>query len=360
MIIGIDYTPAYEQSGGIGRYVRELIAALALLDPATDYRLFVAGAKTLAAAPASNFRWRTSRLSPKGFARLWHWAHIPIPIECWVGPVNVYHATDFVLPPTRKSTRTVLTVHDLSFVRTPEATAPALKRYLDQVVPRSAHRADHVLADSQATQDDLISLYGLSPQKVSVLYSGVNANYRPIRDPATLAAVRTRYQIGAAPFVLAVGAPHPRKNYDRLIAALDSLSNSPRLVITGGRTPPPSTDRVHYTGFVAESDLPALYSAAACLAFPSLYEGFGLPVLEAMACGTPAITSNISSVVEVAGDSALMVDPLSVEAIADALRRVLTDSTLRAGMIERGYRQAARFTWEKAAAQLLTLYQTLS
>jgi len=362
--IGIDYTPAYEQSGGIGRYVRELIAALARLDSKNDYRLFVAGAGTLPSPPGANFTWAPARWSPATFARLWQRARLPVPVETWAGPVTVYHATDFVLPPVRRGTRTVLTVHDLSFARTPEATAPALKRYLDAVVPRSVRRADHVLADSQATREDLIALYGTPPEKITVLYSGVNPSYRPIREVAVLEAVRARYSIGAGRFVLSVGAPHPRKNFERLIAGLEeaarrsALDDVP-LVIAGGRTLPPSTKRVKYLGFVEESDLPVLYSAAVCLAFPSLYEGFGLPVLEAMACGTPVITSNTSSLVEVAGDAALLVDPLSIDSIAAALIRVLNDAPTRAGMIERGLRHASRFTWDRAAAQLLDTYQAL-
>ncbi len=374
-IIGIDYTPAYEQGGGIGRYVRELIAALAQQDTQTNYRLFVAGAnaKPLPPLPGVNFTWAASRIAPIWFARLWHRARLPLPIERWIGPVDLYHATDFVLPPTRLKTRTVLTVHDLSFVRAPEAASPALKRYLDAVVPRSVHRADHVLADSQATKDDLIALYGADPQKIEVLLSGVNQRFQPIRDPSALAAVRARYQLGDVPFVLAVGTIQPRKNYERLIAALAALPDNLRdvhLVIAGGRGWLESPiyaavqaqglqDRVHFIGFADDDDLPALYSAARCFAFPSLYEGFGLPVLEAMACGTPVLTSNVSSLIEVAGDATLLVDPRSTEQITAALVRLLTDDPLRNTLIERGVAQAKRFTWERAASQLRNIYSHL-
>jgi glycosyltransferase involved in cell wall biosynthesis len=373
--VGIDYTPAYEQGGGIGRYVRELIAALAALDDQTDYRLFVAGAsaRPLPPLPGLNFRWATSRVAPIWFARLWNRARLPLHVEWWVGPVALYHATDFVLPPTRPSTRTVLTVHDLSFVRAPDAVSPALRQYLSRVVPRSVRRADHVLADSQATKDDLIALYGAAPEKIDVLLSGVNPRFQPVRDPATLAAVRARYRIGQAPFVLSVGTVQPRKNYERLIRTMAQLPGELQgihLVIAGGRgwlqgpiyaavDSLGLRDRVHFIGFADDADLPALYSAARCLAFPSLYEGFGLPVLEAMACGTPVVTSNVSSLVEVAGDATLLVDPLSVEQIAESLVRLLTDEGQRAALIERGFRQAAQFTWHRAAAQLRALYERL-
>ncbi len=160
--IGIDYTAAYEQGGGIGRYVRELVTALARLDTTTEYRLFVSGVKAqkpLPPLPGANFNWRGTRITPLWLARLWQRAQIPLSVETFTGRVDLYHATDFTLPPTRSKTRTLLTVHDLSFVRVPEAASPALKAYLDAVVPRSVRRADHVLADSQATKDDLIALY---------------------------------------------------------------------------------------------------------------------------------------------------------------------------------------------------------
>lgn len=374
--IGIDYTPAYEQGGGIGRYVRELIAALAACDSQTEYRLFVAGAgtKPLPPLPGPNFRWAASRIPPVWFARLWQRARLPLPVEWWwVGKVALYHATDFVLPPTYRTTRTVLTVHDLSFVRAPESASPALKRYLDRVVPRSVYRADHVLADSQATKDDLIALYGVQPDKISVLLSGVHPRFQPVRDPAALASVRARYGIGDVPFVLSVGTVQPRKNYERLMQALAALPDALHdihLVIAGGRgwlqgpifaaiDSLGLRDRVHFIGFADDADLPALYSAARCFAFPSLYEGFGLPVLEAMACGTPVVTSNVSSLVEVAGDAALLVDPLSIPEITAALARLLTDETLRPELVGRGLHQASLFTWDKAAAQLRGLYSQL-
>jgi glycosyltransferase involved in cell wall biosynthesis len=369
--LGIDYTPAYEQGGGIGRYVRELVAALAAQDQETPYRLFVMGAgkKPLPPSPGLNFRWVPSRLSPKWFARLWQRARLPLPVEAWVGPVALFHATDFVLPPTRPTTRTVLTVHDLSFVRVPGAASPNLKRYLDQVVPRSVRRADHVLADSQATKDDLIALYGAAPEKISVLLSGVNPRFKPTQDET----IRARYKLGEAPFVLAVGTVQPRKNYERLIQAFANLPpdlSGVHLGIAGGQGwlqgPIYASveklglqHRVHFIGFAADEDLPALYSAARCLAFPSLYEGFGLPILEAMACGTPVLTANVSSLIEVAGQAALLVDPQSVEQIGAGLCRLLTDEALRTDLVARGFAQAKQFTWERAASQLLTLYRRL-
>ncbi len=373
--IGIDYTAAYEQGAGIGRYVRELIGALAEIDSTTPYRLFVSGAtrRSLPPAPGANFTWRPTRITPLWFARLWHRARVPLPVEAFVGRVDLFHATDFTLPPTLPGTVTLLTVHDLSFVRAPETATPVLKAYLDRVVPRSVRRASHVLADSQATKDDLVALYGVAPEKVSVLLSGVSAHFRPVQDPAVRAAVRERYGIPAAPYIFSVGTVQPRKNYARLMEALAALgpeAGDIRLVIAGGRgwLDSPIYDavralglegRVHFTGFVDDADLPALYSDALCLAYPSLYEGFGFPVLEAFACGTPVITSKLSSMPEVAGDAALLVDPYDVGALTAALKRLLSDPALRAELVRRGYRQAEQFTWARAASQLAGIYRRL-
>ncbi len=372
--IGVDYTPAVEQGGGIGRYVRELLAALSVLDAETRYKLFVAGIspEALPEAPGPNFSWRASRISPKNFARIWHRLGLPIPIEVWSGPLALFHATDFVLPPVMRGTVTFLTVHDLSFIRAPETASPRLRAYLSRAVPRSVRRADLVLADSQATKDDLIELYGVASEKITVLYSGVDPRFHPA-DRAVQESVRARYGLDF-PYVLAVGTVQPRKNYARLIQALAALPGplaDIHLVIAGGRGwlegPIYETahlagveERVHFIGFVPDDDLPALYTAAEAFAFPSLYEGFGLPLLEAMACGTPSLAANTSSLPEVAGDAALLIDPTSVDSIATGLERILTDNGLRSTLRERGFARAGMFTWERAARHLLTLYREWS
>lgn len=374
--ITIDYTPAIEQGGGIGRYVRELVGALAqqTVDE-FDYKLFVAGAsqQQLPPPPAAHFDWKSTRITPRWFARVWHRLRLPVPLELFTGRTALYHATDFVLLPTLPATRTLLTVHDLSFVRVPDAAAPSLKAYLDTVVPRSVKAATHILADSQATKDDLIALYNTPADKITVLLSGVEPRFKPVTNADVLLTIRNRYTLGLRPYILSLGTVQPRKNYERLVQSLARLRASGQdvdLVIVGGKGwlegPLYQTiqqlqleDHVHITGFADDADLPALYSAATCFALPSLYEGFGIPVLEAMACGTPVVTSNISSLPEVAGDAALLVNPYNVEELTSALTRLITDDTLRQQLITRGFTQASRFTWDRAAQQLLKVYQKL-
>ncbi len=371
--IAIDYTAALAQGGGIGRYTRELIAALAAEDSQTPYLLFVAGQKVdrLPTSPGPNFNWKPARLSTEWFARLWHRVRVPIPIEWWTGPIALLHAPDFTLPPVRRDTRTVLTVHDLSFIRSPETATPGLRAYLDAVVPRSVARADLVLADSAATGQDLIELYRTPAGKIRVLYSGVESRFARVEDQAILHAVRERYKLGDGPYILSVGTVQPRKNYERLVEAFSRLKYADiKLVIAGGKgwlddplyrciDALKLRDQVVITGFVDDADLPALYSGARAFAFPSLYEGFGLPPLEAMACGVPVVSSNTSSLPEVVGDAALCVNPRSVDELEEALRLAIEDEPVRNTLIEKGYGRARQFTWVAAAHQLRKLYEEL-
>ena len=373
MRIGIDYTAAARQRAGIGRYTRELVTALLALESPHRYVLFAAigGIERRASnikPSVPGVKLRTLPISDEWLARLWHRLRLPIPVETITGPLDIFYSPDFVLPPTRRGTRALLTVHDLSFLHYPDHFVPRLVRYLSQVVPRSIARADRVLADSEATRADLTHHLDVPPEKVEVLYSGVDPRFCPRPEPGEAERIRARYGLGEHPYVLSVGTVQPRKNYVRLIRAFASLKTEARLLIAGGRgwlyqdilaEAEKHPGRVRVLGFVDDADLPALYRNASLFAFPSLYEGFGLPVLEAMACGVPVVCSNVSSLPEVAGDAALLVDPLDTAGLAEALARALEDSDLRREMVARGLAQAARFTWGQAARQLLAALDTV-
>ncbi len=375
MRIGLEVTAAVCQGGGIGRYVRELLRALAVLDSENQYRLFFASKNDdthrLPLLPA-NFQVRRLPFHDIWLARVWQRLRAPLPVELITGRLDVYHSPDFALPPTLGQTPTLLTVHDLSFARDPCSAAPGLRGYLDVVVPRSVRRATHVLADSQSTKDDLMALYQTPEEKITVLYAGVTACFRPVTDPGELAEVRGRYGMGERPYVLSIGTLQPRKNHGRLIEAFDrTLHDSEyNLVLAGGEgwlydevraqvAKRGLQDRVLFPGFVAEEHLPALYSAAAIMVFPSLYEGFGLPVLEAMACGVPVLASNAPCLPEVAGDAALMVDPRDVSAMAIAIEELINQPELRDALREKGLARAAQFRWKNSAAELLRVYHTI-
>ncbi|HMQ55751.1 MAG TPA: glycosyltransferase family 1 protein, partial [Anaerolineae bacterium] len=327
--IGLDYTSALNQRAGIGRYTRELVNALATtapLDWAAHYRLFVAEARASFRAPrlGANFCWHPSRLTERNLHRLWFRLRLPLSIENWTGPLDLFHAPDFFLPPVKRSTRTLLTVHDLSFVREPESVMPGMARHLNTWVPRSVQRADHVIAVSESTRHDLIDLYQTPPEKISVLYHGVGAEFRPILDAARLATVRRKYSLPEPPLILSVGTVQPRKNYQRLLQAFAHVRPAASLVIAGGQgwyfdeilaevRRLHLESRVRFLGFVDEADLPLLYNLATVFVYPSLYEGFGLPVLEAMACGVPVVASRRSALPEVVGAAGQLIDPVDIE-----------------------------------------------
>jgi glycosyltransferase involved in cell wall biosynthesis len=400
MRIGIDYTSAATQGAGIGRYTRELMRALLAMPSPHTYSLFYARSQRI---DPSNFQLPTSNLHhlpfhDKWLMRLWQRLQIPLPVELIVGKVDLFHSPDFTLPPTLSGVPTLLTVHDLSFVRDPDSAWPSLRAFLNKAVPRSVKHATHVLADSIATKNDLIELFGTPTEKITVLYSGVEARFAPVRDQTELDRVCAKYHL-PRPFILSVGTLQPRKNYGRLIEAFAEFINGPHpstsprthserseaesknvrgsaldawhLVITGGKGWMYESifeqvkslgleNRVHFPGFVDDVDLPALYSAADLFAYVSLYEGFGLPLLEAMACGTPIIASNVSSLPEVVGDVGLQVNPRDVADITRALRSMLDDTDLRSQTIAAGLTRARTFTWEKAARELLTIYDSMT
>jgi glycosyltransferase involved in cell wall biosynthesis len=269
--------------------------------------------------------------------------------------------------PWRCAVPSVVTVHDLGYLYHPRAH-PLLERlYLDWSTRHSVRLARVVITDSQATRDDLVRHYQVTAGKISVCHPGVDESLAPVRDPARLEAVRRKYGL-PKDYILFVGTLRARKNLIRLLEAYGRLvarpENPPTLALAGK----PGwgyreivarieglglTGRIILPGYVDEDDLAALYSGSRAFAFPSLYEGFGFPILEAMRCETPVVCSDAASLPELAGDAALIVPPHDVEALADALERILTDEALRAHLTEKGRAQAERFTWGACAACVL-------
>ncbi len=370
MRVAIDYTPALRQRGGIGRYTRGLVQALASMDSSREYVLLVSKD-----APADDFLWpenfrsRHLPLSDRTAAVLWQRLRLPIPVEIFSGPVDVYHSPNYALPPIRRAAA-IVTIHDLSFWRFPEYAEPSLRAYLMSVVPKSITRADRILADSEATRKDVVDLLGAPPEKVSVVYSGVEPRFHPVPD--MVPGVRGKYDLGDVPFILSLGTLEPRKNFDGLVRAFGLMKRVHRLphhlVVAGGKgwlydgvfrevEHSPYREQIHMPGFVEDEDLPALYTAADLFAFPSHYEGFGLPPLEAMACGTPVLAAENSSLPEVLGEAALWVSAEDEEGIAEGMARLLSDEKLRHSLIVSGLRRARQFTWERGASRLLEVYQ---
>lgn len=369
LTIGIDFTSAVRERAGIGRYARELIRALARLDHANRHVLFVprdAHAELLQFDWPANFRIVRAPLTERYLAALWHKFRVPLLIEAFTGRVDVFYSPDFLLPPTR-ARRTLVTIHDLSYVRVPECFPAPLLAYLNRAVPRALARADVVLADADSTRRDVNEVYRVPLAKIKTLYSGVDPHFNPTISAA--AQTRVRELTRGKPYLLAVSTIQPRKNYVRLIEAFGKMTNDKlqttnlNLVISGAKgwmfdevfqtvARLGLQERVIFPDFVSDADLPALYAGATLFVYPSLYEGFGLPVAEAMACGTPVVCSRASSLPEVAGDAALYFDPRDVNAMADALQRALSDAVLREQMRVRGFAQVKQFGWDKSAREL--------
>jgi glycosyltransferase involved in cell wall biosynthesis len=374
--IAIDYTPAIRQQAGIGRIIRGQIQALTRLAPDFDLRLFVAGPVGTADRKAAPRPLHATPISERTLVRLWHRLGSPWPQVEWFtgGNLDLFHATDFVLAPSN-ARRKLVTVHDLAFLFYPEAAMPSLHRYLNIVVPRSVRRADHLLADSHHTARDLQAQWQVPPERITVVQGAVDhSHFRPISDPAQLAAVRGRYGIGERPFILGLSSLQPRKNFARLIEAFHRARQAAplphRLIIGGGKgwlydeifakvQERGLAEHVHFPGFIADGDLPALYSAADFFAYPSLYEGFGLPVIEALACGTPVLAADNSCLPEAGGPGALYVHAEDVDSIADGILQLAQNEARRAQLRLAGQAHAAQFTWERSARQLLSAYAQL-
>jgi len=375
MHIGIDAHAIGAQQGGNETYIRGLIRALAAADGRNRYTIFLAQAHAAA-------EWR------EGFARQFPNFEIrllpaPTPIvrvplalaldlrRTQAAKVDVLHV-QYTAPPFCP-VPVVATIHDLAFEHLPETFTRRGSMQLKLTVRRTARRAARIATVSEYSRQDLLRTYNLAPEKVVVTYNGIESQFTPQVSSANEAEdIRLRFGIGRD-FLLAVGSLQPRKNLVRLIRAYAKLrgentSWAPQLVIVGRKLWLAAeifaevrrqrwAEDVILTGYVADEDLPKLYRAATAFVYPSLFEGFGLPPVEAMACGTPVITSNTSSLPEVVGDAAVLIDPCDEQALAGALVQITGDAALRAHLRGQGIERAKTFTWRAAAETTLQLYR---
>src|SRR5579863_6731424 len=376
MRIAIDYTAATRQAAGIGNYVRSLVDAMLAQDASNQYTLLTSGRPPHERPfpTAQNARGRSLIIPDRYLNILWYRWRLPVSATFFTGQIDIYHGPDFVLPPLNGHTRKIVTVHDLAFIEHPEYAVPQLAAYLKKVVPEAVAAADVVAAISHTTRQTLIDYFHTPPEKITVIPNGIRSYFRRVTDPLLLEA--TRYKFGLkSPLVLGVGTQEPRKNHLGIIKAFQKATN------TGSKQHRPATlalaggsgwlyeetrqavaelkldKKVRFLGHVSDLDLMLLYSLADVFVFPSFYEGFGVPPLEAMACGAPVIPSNTSSLPEVVGDAALLVDPHDINEIARAITRVLEHPPLQEELRQKGYKQAARYTWQNSARKMLAVYQ---
>ena len=299
------------------------------------------------------------------------WEQFIQPLALRRAGVDLLHALAFVAP-LAAPCPFIVTVYDLSFLRYPEAFRPLNRWYLTQFTAHSVKRARAVITISESTRQDVINFLGVSPDRVYPVYCGTDQKFRPLPAPEVEAFKKARQLPDN--FILYLGTLEPRKNVDGLIRAYahwrEREPAAPPLIVAGGKgwyynkifelvESLNLAEAIHFPGYISHEELPLWYNAASLFVYPSFFEGFGLPVLEAMACGTPVITSTVSSLPEVAGrdGAARLVNPTEHETLAEAMARLMADADLRASMSERGLAQAAKFRWEKTARETVAIYQ---
>ncbi len=368
MNICLDLSAAVHHRAGIGRYTQELLAALLALDPAVAYSAFYnRPADARPDPPADRLPALTVPWGDKPWRLRVLLSHLlRRPQDSLLPGIDLFHATDHLLPYLGRVPG-VFTLYDVTYLLT-DTHATLNRAFLTLMMPRFLQHARGVIAISESTRRDLLRHYRVDERKVHVIYGGVAPRFRRAAQDE-VAQVRQKYSLPER-FILAVGTIEPRKNLVRLLEAYRSLldrGSHAGLVIAGRKgwrsegfferlAALRLAERVTLLGPFPDAELPTLYSAADVLAFPSLYEGFGLPVLEAMACGTPVVASNTSAIPEVAGEAGILVPPHDVAALAAALERVLADAVLRADLRARGLAQAAPFTWRRSAEATLAVY----
>ena len=369
--IAIDAHTVGTKLGGNESYAVNLIEALAQIDSTNNYTIYVT---TNEARDRFSNRWPNFKVR----STLPHTPLIRIPLtlsaELRKNPVDVLHV-QFTAPPFCPCPF-VVSIHDLSFEHLPQTFKRRSRTQLRLTVRHSARRAARILSLSEHTRGDIVETYGIESNRIEAIPLAAPDHFCRVNDKRELQRVRHNYGI-EGDYILSVGSIQPRKNLARLIKAYAQLRGDcsadklPKLVLVGkcawlydetlrALDQVGVKDSVVLTGYVPESDLPAIYSSALCFVYPSYFEGFGLPPLEAMKCGTPVIVGNQTSLPEVVGDAGLTVDPFDVDAIAGAIRRLMNDSALRAELSQKGQERASTFTWRETARRTLQIYQDVA
>jgi glycosyltransferase involved in cell wall biosynthesis len=375
--IAIDISPLLVLNTGISYYTANLVSHLIGLRPEFQWRYFAVPERVATEVniknPAGDFKTTIDPwfLPPRITSLL-----LQAPLSClltvekFVGASDLFHWTNF-LTCSQKRGKKVLTVHDVSFFLFPEYHPLKRRLTFKALFPRSLEQADQIITDSDSTKRDLVEHFHVPADKITTVYLGVDPTFAPASE-AQATPIMAKHGVRFGAYLLYIGTVEPRKNLPRLIQAYNLFrangSQSLPLVLVGASgwlnqdlfreiDKSPWKDNIKILGYVAKTDLPALYSGAAAFVYPSIYEGFGLPPLEAMACGAPVITTDNSSLPEVVGDAAILVDAYDVDAIARAMLQVASDLTMRESLKQRGLARAKFFTWQRTAEQTLAVYE---
>lgn len=375
MKIAIDISQIVYQGTGVANYTSHLVKNLLKIDKENQYLLFGISfrQKRVLEEYFQTVRKINNNVSLRIFpipqtigTFIWNKLHI-LSLDNLIGKVDVFHSSDWIAPPT--SARKVTTVHDLVIYRHPEYSHPKIIENQKRRLYWVKREVDLVLADSYATKNDLVQILHFKPDKIEVVYPGVSDEFKQVNSEEII-RVRQKYQL-KKDYILSVGTKEPRKNLRAVLAAYERFQHhslmkdrkrSVELVIVGKKgwgDMPKADGNVRILGFIDQKDLPGLYSGASLFIYPSIFEGFGLPVMEAMACGVPVITSNKGSLEEIARDAVIFVDPQLDDDIARGMIKVFIDNDLKTDLIKKGIERAANFRWRNTAGKVKTLYEKL-
>jgi glycosyltransferase involved in cell wall biosynthesis len=352
---------------GMGRYLCNLINHLAEVDTRNEYRILMLqeALDHLEELPQNFTLQFVTCMRPMRLL----WEHSVLQERLCAEKFDLLHSAHDVAPRLKRM-KSVVTFHDMSFFRFPAAHTLAKRLYVRLFIPPSLKHADHVIAVSEHSRRDILSCFGLDPQRVSTIHHGLPEAFTRSASDTEIRRTARRYGIHG-PYILFVGLLEPRKNVARLMEAFDLVAEDHphiQLVLAGApgwefeellrvKERQRAANRILFTGFVPDDELPALFQGANLFAYPSLYEGFGFPVLEAMARGVPVVTSNVSSLPEIAGDSALLVNPRNVRDIGNAMARILSHDELRRTLVQKGIRRAEEFSWTRSAKAHRDVYE---
>lgn len=373
MNIAINTLSLYKTKAGMGRYINELVNRLPPCDTQNTYYLYTSQKNN------KYFTFAAKNTVVKTVSSLWClpfskilWEQFFLPWSLWKEDIQLYHSTGFTLPFFKpKKTKYLVTIADMTFVSHPEHHLWWKVLYFRYMIPRALKKADAIITISDNTKNDILKMTNIPPEKIKTIYLGVDRQFTPL-NKSVCKKIGEKYNI-KTPYILFVGMLEPRKNIIGLLHAYALLKNKKEheLIIVGKKgwkcddifntvKELGLQNNVHFLGYVPDNELPALYSAATCFVYPSFYEGFGIPVLEAMACGCPVITSNNSSMKEIAGNAALLIDPKNEETIKNAMELILSHEKEQQRRRKAGLFQIKKFCWETMAKQTKKLYASFS
>jgi len=372
MRFAIDATSIPRQMAGAGVYTYNLIRALAAVDRENEYVVFTKS-DAFDDLNREDPPFRTIHVSLGSRPARLLWEQFALPIHLRRRKIDVLHSPHHTAPLVVAGSRRVVTFHDLTFFILPDRYPRKRRIYFQSVSRATARVAAALICPSQAVRDDIVRILHVRPEKVHPIAEAAAPEFQPIKDKAALAQLRSRYGLPDR-FILSVGSLEPGKNRTTLLKAYAELRKrglEQKLVVAGQRAWKFDGDLelvedlglqedVLFTGYVMPEEMPALYNAADLFVFPSLYEGFGLPVIEAMACGVPVVASNVSAIPEFASEAALLIDPRDAEQLCDSMERILRDKRLAATLKRRGIERAKEFSWERAARETVAVYQEVA